>query len=141
MSSFFGAAAGIAEAGGSRMVKVVAGFRGIQATIDAWAAYNQVLADPAFVGRPWARLAAAGNVLGAGLNAVRNIRSAGGGGGGGASGATANAPREAREAAPQRVLIEGLQPNALYSGEQLQNFFDAFLSEGRNRGLVFVTNS
>ena len=61
-------------------------------------------------------------------------------GGGGASARTADAPREAREATPQRVLIQGLDPSALYTGEQLQNLFDAFQDENKNRGQVFVVS-
>jgi hypothetical protein len=52
-----------------------------------------VLKDPSFIGRPWARFAAASSALASGLNAVRNIKSAQPGGGGagraGAGGASA----------------------------------------------------
>jgi hypothetical protein len=70
------------------------------------------------------------------------IKSAAGGSGsgGGAAGRTANAPRESREVTPQRVLIQGLEPSALYTGEQLQNLFEAFYNENDNRGKVFVVS-
>jgi hypothetical protein len=59
------------------------------ALANSWVAFTEVLKDPAYVGRPWARIAAAGQALAAGLNAVRNIKGAspGGGGGGGGAGA------------------------------------------------------
>ncbi|MBP6435311.1 MAG: hypothetical protein KA292_11670, partial [Sphingorhabdus sp.] len=87
MSNFFGAAQGVATAGGKGMVKIAATFGAVQSTIDAWRAYTQVMADPSFVGRPWARVAAAVSVVGAALKGVAAIRSAGGIGGGGGSGA------------------------------------------------------
>ena len=56
------------------------------ALANSWLAFTEVLKDPAYIGRPWARMAAAGKALAAGLNAVKSIKSAspGGGGGGGA---------------------------------------------------------
>lgn len=51
------------------------------ALANSWLAFTEVLKDPSFVGRPFARFAAAASALGAGLNAVRNIRSASTGGG------------------------------------------------------------
>jgi hypothetical protein len=59
------------------------------ALANSWLAFTEVLKDPAYIGRPWARMAAAGKALAAGLNAVKSIKSAspGGGGGGGGAGA------------------------------------------------------
>lgn len=134
MSSFFGAAASVAAAGGDRMTKVVAAFQGAQAVISAYSAYAQVLADPSFIGRPWARFAAGAKVLAAGLGAVRAIKGAGSSGS--ASGAGAAVPATA-SVEPQRVIVEGLDRNSLYTGEQLSNIFEALYKENKDRGFVF----
>lgn len=134
MSSFFGAAASVAAAGGDRMTKVVAAFQGAQAVISAYSAYAQVLADPSFIGRPWARFAAGAKVLAAGLGAVRAIKGAGSSGS--ASGAAAAVPATA-SVEPQRVIVEGLDRNSLYTGEQLSNIFEALYKENKDRGFVF----
>jgi hypothetical protein len=66
----------------------------------------------------------------------------GGGSSGGASRASASevaVPNAANQnAAPQRVIIQGLDPNALFTGEQLQGLFESFYNENENRGRVFV---
>ena len=95
-----------------------------------------VAARMAAIGKVQMAIAAASGVLGA-AGAARG----GSGGGRSAGGArTAAAPREAREAAPQRVLIQGLDPNAFYTGEQLQSLFEAFYEENSNRGKIFVVS-
>lgn len=137
MSSFFGAAASLTALGGNKMAKATAAFQGIQATISAYSAYAQVLADPSFVGRPFARFAAATKVLAAGLGAVKAIKAAGSGGssGGGAAAAPSIPAQSAPE--PQRVIVEGLDRNSLYTGEQLSNIFEALYKENKDRGFVF----
>lgn len=47
---------------------------------NSWLAFTEVLKDPAYAGKPWARFAAAAQALASGLNAVRNIKSASPGG-------------------------------------------------------------
>jgi len=74
----------------SALGQVFQGSKKIGAAIgvtNSWLAFTEVLKDPAFVGNPLGRIAAAGSALAAGLNAVRNIKSGGksastGGGGG-----------------------------------------------------------
>ncbi len=46
------------------------------AIANSWLAFTEVLKDPAYVGRPWQRFAAATSALASGMNAVRNIKSA-----------------------------------------------------------------
>ena len=75
-AGFFGAMASVAQTGGSRMIKIAQSFSAIQGLINSWTAYTEMLKDPSFIGRPWARFAAAASVLAAGLNAVKTIRSA-----------------------------------------------------------------
>jgi phosphopantetheine adenylyltransferase len=136
MAGFFGAAASVTAAGGKKMAKVTATLQGAQAVMSAWSAYAQMLADPSFIGRPFARFAAAANVLAAGLNAVKNIKAAGSGGGASVSGAAATVPSTSEPQA-QRVIVEGLDRNSLYSGEQLSNIFEALYKENKDRGFVF----
>lgn len=113
-----------------------------QAFIDAWSAYNQVLADPALIGNPLARIAAAGNVLAAGLGAVNAITSAsssgstssGGGGGGSASTATAG-------------TVSTLNANVRFTGDPsfasqpgaIGGLADALMTEFSDRGITVVT--
>ena len=80
------------------------------ALANSWVAFTEVLKDPAYIGRPWARIAAAGAALSSGLNAVRNIKSAqpGGSASGGAGGGAAMAGGGAN-AAPQQTSNISLQ--------------------------------
>jgi TP901 family phage tail tape measure protein len=104
-ADFFGSLASVAQAGGERMNRVAQVLGAVQATINAWIAYTEVLRDPSFVGRPLARFAAAARVLAAGLGAVRAIRGAGGGGG--ASGGAPTAAGSTVEQTPERrVMVE-----------------------------------
>jgi tape measure domain-containing protein len=92
-AGFFGAMASVAQAGGDRMIKVAQAFSAIQGLINSWAAYTEMLKDPSFIGRPWARFAAAASVLAAGLNAVKAIKGAGSSSARpGSSGGAASAP-------------------------------------------------
>jgi hypothetical protein len=136
-ANFFGALANVAAAGGQKMVKAVQVFSATQALINSYVAYTEVLKDPSFIGRPFARFAAAAGVLAAGLNMVQAIKGGGSSGRGAPSGAAAAAPASAEVAAPQRVIIEGIDRNSLISGEQLSGIFEALYKENENRGFVF----
>lgn len=110
-----------ARQGGERMTRVVQALNASRALMNAWMAYTEVLADPAFVGRPWARAAAAAQVLSAGLGAVNAIRSVStSGSGGGAGGATQTAQAQAQAVPVQRMVIEtqsgGMIPQASLGG-------------------------
>ena len=138
-SSFFGNMATIAKAGGEKTFKIYKGFAIAQALVDAYAAFNAVLKDPAFVGRPWQRAAAAGAALAQGLAQVQNIRgvTSSGGGGGAAGGGAVAAPAAAAAPEPQQVIIEGIDRDSLISGEQLSKLFDRLYEENDERGIVF----
>ena len=137
MSNFFGAAQGVATAGGKGMVKIAATFGAVQSTIDAWRAYTQVMADPSFVGRPWARVAAAVSVVGAALKGVAAIRSAGGIGGGGSGAGTGSIAAQAQqqEAPQQRLIVQGVKATDIFTGQML---FDMFSGEARLRNAPIV---
>jgi len=72
------------------------------------------------------------------VNAIKSGSSSGGGGGGGGSRGTSTAPQTTQNATPQTVYLQGLDRNALFSGEMLSDFFEQFYSENDKRGKVFV---
>lgn len=143
MGSMFGALADVAGAGGKKMLKVQATISAAATTI---AAYETAVKAAAEAKTLPGRIAAYAKFLATGLKAVSAIRSAGGiGGGGGSSGGvgggspgSATVAQSAAPATPQTVLISGLDPNALFTGEQLSRLFENFYKENDNRGKVFV---
>ena len=145
-SDFMGSMASIAQQGGSNLERISRVFAAAQALSKAFQMAVGAGADTP--GPIWVRLAAYASALSTGLGAVSAIR-----GGRSSSGASpARSVASARPAAnvavptttanqnqaPQRVLIQGLDPNALFTGEQIQNLFEAFYNENDNRGKVFV---
>lgn len=136
-ANLFGALAGIASAGGQKMVKVVATFQAIEGTINAYGAAIKALNTPGI--SLAGRFAAYASVLAAGLKGVAAIRSAGGGGGGGGgSPGTSTVAPSAGAPSPQTVFIDSITPDSLYSGQTLINLFDSFYNENDKRGKVFV---
>ncbi|CAB4240544.1 hypothetical protein UFOVP3_38 [uncultured Caudovirales phage] len=111
-----------------------------QALVNSYLAYTQVIADPLL---PWfAKIGAAAGVLAAGLGAVAAIKGGGSGGGGSSGGgkSVGSMPSSAmgeQTAAPQVVMIQGLKPTDVFTGEQLSTLFDSLYKENRNRGMVF----
>ena len=70
---YFGNLASLTQSNNQKLLGISKTFAAASALIDAYQAYNQVLADPLL---PWyAKAAAAGQVLAAGLGAVNAIRS------------------------------------------------------------------
>lgn len=126
--AFFGDMAAAFSSSNDKMARAARVFGAVEATINAWRAYTQTLADPSL---PFlAKFAAAASVLGAGLGAAQAIKGGGGGGGGrGASAATAQA-----SAPPvQRVLIDYNGPSsAMGSFEGLVNM----INEAGKRGYL-----
>lgn len=138
-STFFGELANVTAQGGERLTKVTRTFGAVEALINTYRAAAQTLADPSlgFFGK----MAAYTSVLGAGLGLVNAIRG-GGSAGGGASGASASSAAAAQEQQePQRIILQGLDPSALFTGEMIQNIFDGIFDENRRRGGVIVVNT
>lgn len=103
-----GAAVGAANEGVAGVLTAMGGlFEGSKkisagiALANSWLAFTEVLKDPSFVGRPWARFAAAIAALKPGLQAVKNIQSARPGGGGATGVGTS--PAAAAPSAPQGI--------------------------------------
>lgn len=133
-SSMFSALAGIAQAGGKKMLRIQATISAAAATV---AAYETAIKAAAEAKTIPGRIAAYASFLATGLGAVSQIRAAGGVGGGGGGAATV-APIPAAASAPaQRVVIEGIDRDSLISGEQLSRLFDKLYEENNERGLVF----
>lgn len=89
-----------------KLLRVSKAFKAAQALIDAWSAYNQVLADPSL---PFfAKFAAGAQVLAAGMGAVNAISSvnASAGGGAGASGAGAASAAASAPPPTQNVVLD-----------------------------------
>ena len=99
---FFGSMANALQSGNERMQKIGRTFAAIEALINAYRAFNQVLADPSL---PWfAKIPKAVAVLAAGMNVVNAIK--GGGGGGHAKVASASSGAQAAAASPANVNIQ-----------------------------------
>lgn len=89
-AGFFGAMEGALQGSNKRLIRIAKVFGAVEALINAWRAYTQVLADPTLPF--YAKFAAAAAVLGAGLGAVsaiQGVSESGGGGRGGAGAASA----------------------------------------------------
>lgn len=102
IASFFGSMGDVAAAGGDRLAKAAATFGAIEATVNAYRAATQALADPTVPF--WGKAAAYMSVLATGLGAVKAIKSAGSGGGGGTAGTTSASTSVAR-AEPERTTL------------------------------------
>jgi hypothetical protein len=144
MEGFFGGMASLAKAGGDRTLKITKAAAIAQGTINSYLAFTEVLKDPSFVGRPWARAGAAMAALGQGLGAVASIRSGGGGmkGAGGGGGGTGGREEQGRSGeGPLRVLLEGIKDGQKYEGRALREMFDALAKEAGDRGLLFARSA
>lgn len=124
--------------GNERLLKAARVVGAAEALINTYRAAAQTLADPKL---PFfTKFAAAASVVASGLGMVNAIKSGSqasvSGSGAAPSGADAEIPTQAT-AAPQRVIIEGIDRNSLISGEQLSNIFEALYKENENRGFVF----
>lgn len=135
-ATFFGGMAAVTQAGGEKTVKAMRIFSAAQALINSYVAFTEVLKDPSFIGRPFARFGAAASALASGLGAVAAIK--GGSGGSGGVGSATVAQSGASAAAPQTVYIDSISPESLYSGETLIKLFDSFYDENDKRGKVFM---
>ncbi|MEQ3625990.1 MAG: hypothetical protein ABNH26_08785 [Celeribacter sp.] len=97
---YFGNLTTLTGTSSKKMLAIVRGFNAAQALMDAWGAYTKVLNSPEPM--PWyARLAAAGSVLAAGLGAVDAIKSATESG---SSGSASSASASSAAATPQNVM-------------------------------------
>ena len=135
--TFFGEMASALQGGNEKMLKISRVFAAVEATINAYRAYSQTLADPSLPW--WAKIPKALAVLSAGMSVVSAIK-------GGGSSVNASSGRGSATVAssggaaptPQTVYIDSLDPSAMYSGQSLIDLFEAFYNENDRRGKVFV---
>ena len=77
-----------------------------------------------------------------GASTALRLGSAGGGGGGGLGGGSGGiATPDGSGSGPQKILIEGLNPGDMLSGEMLKELFDKIYDENDNRGAVFMVST
>lgn len=134
--AFFGAMATLTAAGGDKMVKAARVFGAAEAMINTYRAQSQVLADPKL--GFWAKLPAVAAIGAAGLRMVSAIK---GGGGGGvavpaASSTSGGLASTATEQEPMRVRIQGIDRNAIFTGQALIDLVDGVQKEFGNRGII-----
>lgn len=113
-------------------------FASAQALMDSWKAYTAVLADPSLVGRPFARIAAAGQVLAAGLGAVNAIKSVtgAGSGGGGAAGVASAATSASGDVGGSRQVAIQLTGGDMFSKSQVRELINALNEEVENGAIL-----
>jgi len=81
-----------------------------------------------------------GLVAATGLMQAGSIMSGGASGGSGSGNGRNSVETSANNmqtASPQVVMIQGLKPTDVFTGEQLSTLFDSLYKENRNRGMVF----
>lgn len=135
--SYFSNLASLTQSNNAKLLAIAKAAQAAQALMDAWSAYTATLRDPAFVGRPLARVAAAGQVLAAGfgaVNAIKGISASGGGSsGGGGGGASAVATAGRADTLDATIRIESAGG---LSSEATQEIASIVVEQFRDRGLT-----
>lgn len=86
-----------------------------------------------------ANLAAAASIISTGIGFVNAIKSGGTASvKGGSIGRTPTAMTSSASASPTTVMIQGMKPTDIFTGEQLSTLFDSLYKENNNRGMVFM---
>jgi hypothetical protein len=135
-ASFFGGMANLAAAGGSKLAKAAQTFGAAEALVNSYVAFTAVLRDPAFIGRPLARIGAAASVLAQGLGAVRAIKSGGGGAVGSVGGSAVGSQPSTAEAPQNRIIRVNIEGDTMFAEAlrgSIRTIADA-LGEERNIG-------
>lgn len=125
--TFFGQMANAMQSGNERMMRIGQAFGAAEALINAWRAFNQVIADPSLPF--WAKVPAAMGVLSAGLNAVNAIKGIGSGGGASSAGAAASTAATAMPT--QNIMIDLVGDT--FSRGSVQSLFEQ-INEGLRNG-------
>lgn len=109
------------------------------ALANAWLSFTEVMKDPSFAGRPWARFAAAAKALAAGLNAVRNIKSAAKGGGNAGSASSASQPAQTVQPLQATLNLQGPFASAMQGA--LGPLLDGLNKEAGDRGYQLLVRA
>jgi hypothetical protein len=131
--TFFGEMAGAMQSGNDKMLKIAKVFGAAEALVNAFRAYNQVLADPSL---PWfAKIPAAMGVLSAGMGMVSAIKGAGSGGG--SSGSSASAAAAGSASQPTTTFAFTIQNDPMGFGESFaRQLIDQLNTTSRNGGNI-----
>ena len=135
--TFFGDMASALQGGNDKMAKAAAVFGALEATINAYRAFNQVLADPSL---PWfAKIPAGLGVLAAGLKTVQSIKALGGGSGGGGGGGGRSSPPSAvgpGDTGPQqRAIIQISGGRSRFTIEEMNDIISG-IQQGAEDGVI-----
>lgn len=130
---FMGDMATALQGGNERMQRIASVFAGVEATINAYRAFNQVLADPTL---PWfAKIPSAIGVLAAGLRTVQAIRSVGGSGGGASAATSASSSTTVSQGSSREVLVNLQGPD--WAKDMFKQFYDQ-IYEAAGDGKVII---
>lgn len=145
--TFFGDLATALQSSNSKLAAAAQAFAAVEALINAYRAFNQVLADPTL---PWfAKIPAAAGVLAAGLNTVSAIKSlsggSSGGGVGGGTSASSGTVAEDTTATPQQtraiIQLQGLDGRTRFTADEIDEIIRG-IQDASDDGVIiegFVT--
>ena len=144
-STFMGGMAQAMQGGNEKMMRIATAFASVESLINAYRAYNQVIADPSL---PWfAKIPAAATVLAAGMKTVSAIRGIGGGGsgagGGGGAGVGASGVPAQQEQPPRqtRAIIQATGGRTRFTTEEINDIIAGIQKESKDGVIIegFVT--
>jgi hypothetical protein len=122
------------------MQRIAQTFASVEALINAYRAYNQVIADPTL---PWfAKIPAAAGVLAAGMKTVQSIKSLSGSGGGGSisgtGGGSASAPSATTTESPQmqRAIIQVNGGRSRFTIDEINDLVSQIQKESKNGVII-----
>jgi len=132
--TFFGEMAGAMQSGNDKMLKIAKVFGAAEALVNAFRAYNQVLADPSL---PWfAKIPAALGVLSAGMGMVSSIKGVSSGGGSGSGGGSSSSATQAASQ-PTTTFAFTIQNDPMGFGESFaRQLIDQLNTTQRNGGNI-----
>ena len=133
--AFFGGMATAMQSGNERMQAIGKKFAAVEALVNAWRAFSQVLADPTL---PWfAKIPAGLGVLAAGMGAVSALGGSGGGGSKGAATAAASSGGGSSAPAQQPGTYMNFSFQGAYgSTEDFGRFMVASINKAVENGAV-----
>lgn len=138
ISGMMGDIGSILEAGGSRNLEIVRGFKvaeavitGYQAAVEAWSQGMRV------GGPPTAALYTAGSLVRTGA-LISQMMSSGKGSGSASGGGSAANTSAAPAQAPLQATLNPIDPSAMYSGAAISGLLDALNEEAGDRGFTLM---
>lgn len=144
-ADLFGALGNVMGTGGKRLLMIQAGLDAAATMISSYrAAADSAAKAPTIAGKyaVWASWVAKGVSAVAQIKQIASSGSASGGSiSGGSSSSISTYSSSSSSQAPQRVLIEGLSSDSVFTGDMLSRFFDNFIEENSERGYIFQVSN